>query len=172
MRKLRRELVWVTLVLVGLTAAACGSDSPSITDPEGPAAERINNVWWLMFGLATAVYVIVAALIIIASLRGRGTEGQGRPSRISEGSFIWIGGLIVPVVILAILAVVTVQTTDALRQPDENPLKIEVTAYQYWWAVRYPNEDITTANEIRVPAGRPVEMGLRSTDVLHSFWVP
>jgi cytochrome c oxidase subunit 2 len=169
----RRRLLRVTLLLVALAAAACGNDaSPSITDPKGPAAERINSVWWLMFGLATAVYIVVAALIIMAALRGRGTGGEGKPSRISEGKFIWIGGLIVPTVILGVLAVVTVQTTDALRQPDKNPLKIEVTAHQYWWAVRYPQQDITTANEIRVPAGRPVEMGLRSDDVIHSFWVP
>jgi cytochrome c oxidase subunit II len=32
--------------------------------------------------------------------------------------------------------------------------------------------DFATANEIRVPVGRPVELQLKSADVLHSFWVP
>jgi cytochrome c oxidase subunit II len=36
--------------------------------------------------------------------------------------------------------------------------------------VRYPGFE--TANEIRIPVGRPVELILRSADVLHSFWVP
>ena len=31
---------------------------------------------------------------------------------------------------------------------------------------------MTTANEIHVPVGMPVEIGLRSADVIHSFWVP
>jgi cytochrome c oxidase subunit 2 len=45
-----------------------------------------------------------------------------------------------------------------------------VVGEQWWWRVRYP--DFETANEIRVPVGRPVELVLRSADVVHSFWVP
>ncbi len=153
--------------------AACGKDSPSSLDPQGPAAKSIASVWWLMFGLATAVYVVVAGFIIIGALRGRGTQ-EGKPSRISDGAFIWVGGLIVPILILGVLAVVTVKTTDGLRTSEagSSPVRIEVTGFQFWWAVEYPDEDLTTANEIRVPAGRPVEIGLHSQDVIHSFWVP
>lgn len=154
------------LVLASLLLVACSEDAPNALDPQGPGARSIANVSWLMFGLATAVYVVVAGFIIFGALRGR------KPSRISDNAFIWVGGLIAPIIILAVLAVVTVKTTDALREPDPNPLKIEVTGYMWWWAVRYPSEDITTANEIRVPAGRPVEIGLRTRDVIHSFWVP
>jgi cytochrome c oxidase subunit 2 len=126
----------------------------------------VASVAWLMFGLATAVYVVVAGFIIFGALRGK------KESRISDGAFIWIGGLLVPSVILAGLAVVTVKTTDTLRKPDSNPLRIEATGYQFWWALEYKDEKITTANEIRVPAGRPVEIGLHTKDVIHSFWVP
>jgi cytochrome c oxidase subunit 2 len=38
--------------------------------------------------------------------------------------------------------------------------------------VRYPDQDIITANEIHVPVGRPLEIGLDSDNVIHSFWVP
>ena len=31
---------------------------------------------------------------------------------------------------------------------------------------------VTTANEIHVPVGRPVQFELHSTDVIHSFWAP
>jgi cytochrome c oxidase subunit 2 len=42
----------------------------------------------------------------------------------------------------------------------------------WWWEVRYPDAGIVTANEIHVPAGRPVRLELASTDVIHSFWAP
>jgi cytochrome c oxidase subunit 2 len=160
-------------VVLGLVTSACSSKAPSITQPRGPGAEQIADVWWLMFGLATAVYVVVAGLIIAAALRGRGTEGEGRPSRISDNGFIWVGGILVPAVILGVLAVVTVQSVASLREPDrKGALRIEVTGYRWWWKVSYPTEGITTANEIRIPAGRPIEIGLRTNDVIHSFWVP
>ncbi len=165
MRTLRcRALLLPAFGLVLL--AACSKQSPNALEPEGPAAKSVASVAYLMFGLATAVYVVVAAFIIIGALRGK------KESRISDGAFIWVGGLVVPAVILAGLAVVTVKTTDTLRKPDADPLRIEVTGYQFWWAVEYPDEKVTTANEIRVPAGRPVEIGLHSKDVIHSFWAP
>ena len=171
-RTLRRRAAPAAVVALGLVASACSSKAPSALEPQGPAAKQIADIWWLMFGLATVVYVVVAGLIIAAALRGRGTEGEGRPSKISDDAFIWVGGLIVPAVILGILAVVTVQSVATLRQPEKDALKIEVTGYRWWWEVRYPKEGIVTANEIRIPAGRPVEIGLRTADVIHSFWVP
>lgn len=53
------------------------------------------------------------------------------------------------------------------RQPD-----IVVTGHQWWWEVRYPASGVVTANEIHIPAGRPVLLELRSADVIHDFWVP
>ena len=46
---------------------------------------------------------------------------------------------------------------------------------QWWWRVSYPQigrPPVATANEIRIPAGRPVLFTLSSADVIHSFWVP
>ncbi len=37
---------------------------------------------------------------------------------------------------------------------------------------RYASLDIVTANEMHVPAGRPIRLRLESLDVIHSFWVP
>ncbi|MDP9072454.1 MAG: cytochrome c oxidase subunit II [Actinomycetota bacterium] len=169
-----RSRAFAAVVAVGLLAAACGSESsPSTLDPKGPGAERIADVWWLMFGLAAAVYVVVASLIVAAAVRGRGTEGEGRPSRITDSTFIWVGGVIGPAAILGILAVVTVDATEDLRGEERRaPLRVEVTGYRWWWDVRYPDEGIVTANEIHIPAGRPIDVRLRTADVIHSFWVP
>jgi cytochrome c oxidase subunit 2 len=145
--------------------------SANLLDPRGPAAARIASAWWLMFGLAAAVYVVVAGLIVAAALRGRSGEA-GRAPRISDGSFIWVGGIVVPTLILLVLAVVTVTTTNALRAPQRRELQVEVVGHDWWWAVRYPGTDVATANDIHVPVGRAVAVGLRSDDVIHSFWAP
>jgi cytochrome c oxidase subunit 2 len=50
-------------------------------------------------------------------------------------------------------------------------LSIEVVGHDWWWEVRYPGGAVT-ANEIHIPAGRPVHVDLRTADVIHSFWVP
>jgi cytochrome c oxidase subunit 2 len=161
------------LAAAAAVATACGGPAPSALNPKGPAAERIASVWWIMFGLAAAVYVVVGGLIVAAAVRKPETEGdEGRRLRISDNHFIWVGGIIVPTIILGILAVVTVQSTRVLAKAQPDALHITVTGYRWWWEVRYPNEGIVTANEIRIPAGRPIELALESIDVIHSFWVP
>ncbi len=44
-------------------------------------------------------------------------------------------------------------------------------AHQWWWEVRYASGTIT-ANEIHIPTGKPLRVGIESADVIHDFWVP
>jgi cytochrome c oxidase subunit 2 len=61
----------------------------------------------------------------------------------------------------------------ALPAPGEGAaLTIDVTGFQWWWEVRYGDAAVTTANEIHLPVGQPVDVRLTSHDVIHSFWVP
>jgi len=56
--------------------------------------------------------------------------------------------------------------------PLAGPPDLLVTGHQWWWEVRYAASGIVTANEIHIPVGRPVSVGLETADVLHEFWVP
>jgi cytochrome c oxidase subunit 2 len=47
-----------------------------------------------------------------------------------------------------------------------------VRGWQWWWEFRYPDLGVVTANELHLPAGRPVVLHLEGPDVIHSFWVP
>jgi cytochrome c oxidase subunit 2 len=164
----RRRLVLLGLA-VAVTVAGCGSGR-SLLNTKGAEADRVASVWWLMFGLAAGVYVIVAGLILYAATRGR--RRPDAESRLAEHKFIWLGGVLVPAVILAILAVVTVSATSALRQSSPHELRIDVVGKLWWWEVRYPGTDVVTANEIHVPQGTPIDLHLTSDNVIHSFWVP
>jgi cytochrome c oxidase subunit 2 len=61
-----------------------------------------------------------------------------------------------------------------LAIPQEGDLAIHVTAKQWWWRIQYrtPAGPVETANEVRLPLGRRVQLQLSSPDVIHSFWVP
>jgi cytochrome c oxidase subunit 2 len=62
----------------------------------------------------------------------------------------------------------------SLGGPDD--LAISVIGHQWWWELRYddplPSQQLTTANELHIPVGRPVRLQLDSRDVIHSLWVP
>jgi cytochrome c oxidase subunit 2 len=76
-------------------------------------------------------------------------------------------------VVLAIIAVPTVQQIWKYQSgAPANALQIDVIGHQWWWEFRYPEQNITTANELYIPTGRPVNFTMRSVDVIHSFWIP
>jgi cytochrome c oxidase subunit II len=142
-------------------------------DAAGSGAERIEGLWSLMLVLSIVVFGIVLALLGIAVLRSRRrARDDPEPGR-GAMALIAAGGLALPAVVVSVLVVASHDVLAGIF-PDEpeDPVRVEVTGHQFWWEVRYPDAGVVTANEIRIPARRPVEVRLDSADVIHSFWVP
>ncbi|MDS0478037.1 cytochrome c oxidase subunit II [Natrinema sp. 1APR25-10V2] len=56
--------------------------------------------------------------------------------------------------------------------PDTDDEEVYVTGYQWEWQASYPGANITTADEIVIPANESVTIWLTSEDVVHSLFVP
>lgn len=128
--------------------------------------------FWVMIG----IFLIVAAVLVVAVIRFRERKGQERelPPQVEGSAFLEIMWTIVPVLLLAVLGVVTVSGSFALAKlgPPNKSVVVQVTGHQYWWAFDYTNENITTANELHIPVGEKIDLELTSADVMHAFWVP
>jgi cytochrome c oxidase subunit II len=159
-------------LLAGVLLVGCQSYSPSVIAPQGPAAARIADLWWILLAVGSAIFVLVMAILLTALLRRRGDDDTlARPP--SSSRMIILGGIVMPLVVLSGVLALTVNTLLALSTPAESEENIvEVVGHQFWWEVRYLGHNIVTANEIHIPAGRPVQVRLTSHDVIHSFWVP
>jgi cytochrome c oxidase subunit 2 len=91
--------------------------------------------------------------------------------------WIALGGVALTVVVLATLFTYSSGIGRALQSHGISPaLRVDVTGRQWWWEVRYADSTsgrlIVLANEIHIPTGRPVELVLTTSDVIHSLWVP
>jgi cytochrome c oxidase subunit 2 len=154
----------------------------SALDAAGPQAGRIENLWWIFFWVSTVVFVLVVTALLVAVLHRRreerrlseATKGAG-PER---GLVRAVGGATaVTVVLLLGLLTASVSTGRAVGSlPPSDALTLEVVGHQWWWEINYedpvPGRRFTTANEIHIPVGRPIRVKTRSSDVIHSFWVP
>lgn len=142
----------------------------SVTRPFGPAAERISELWWVMFWIAVVVCVVVFVFLGLA-LRDK-ASGSPRSEPLPV-RFVVIAGAIIPAIILVGLLIYSLGTNRVLAAPPaDEALTIEVIGHQWWWEVRYPESGVVTANEVVIPVGVPVRLELSSVDVIHSFWVP
>jgi cytochrome c oxidase subunit 2 len=141
----------------------------SVLHPAGADAAVISQFVWVLFGAGTVIFVAVMALLVL-SLRD-----NARPLR--PGLWIAGAGVAFPVLVLSALLVwSTWRSAQLVPQTSNAALGISVTARMWWWEVRYRDpasgREIVTANEIHVPAGQTVYVGLNTSDVIHSLWVP
>jgi cytochrome c oxidase subunit II len=160
------------------------SGSQSALNPVADQAHRISSLWWVLFYVTAAIYVVVLILTLLATFRQRVrstvTDAPVEvldPAR--ERRFKTVVGSAVglTVMILFVLLIADFSTGRAMHVMEtSDPLTIEVIGHRWWWEVKYkdaiPSNIVVTANEIHVPLNKTVKFELKSTDVIHSFWAP
>lgn len=145
--------------------------------PASADAAIISQMAWVLIAGAALIFCGVMLLLGLG-LRLPGRGAAGGPARVVRPG-LWIigGGLMFPVAVLSALMAYNVWRSAQLdTQTSRGALVVSVTAKMWWWEVRYRDPagggDVVLANELHLPAGRPVYLALTSTDVIHGFWVP
>jgi len=162
---------------------------------KGPIAEEQYKLFMLTVWVTLFIFVAVGGVYLFAVLKFRERPGDDRPlpSQGHGNPLIEVGLIATSILLLVIIAVPTLKaiwfTHDAPDDPasrignwyagealsqgeEEELLTIRVIGYQWWWEFEYPQLGVTTANEMVIPAGKAVQLELRSVDVIHSFWLP
>lgn len=142
----------------------------SALTPAGPISQSIADLYWVMIYVFGGVFFVVMILALLAIVIQRKSDKPRPP--LGDNSFIIIGGLLIPALILVSFLIYTLVVTRTVTATPKNALTIEVTGYMWWWEVYYPEADIEIANEIYIPTGRPIHLKLKSKDVIHSLWIP
>ena len=153
--------------------SACIENAPlDSLSPEGPYASSIDELFWITFWIAVGVFVIVQGALLLSVFVFKEKPESPEPKQIHGNTKLEILWTVIPVLILAAIAVPTVQTIFDLAREPEDALKIEVIGHQWWFEYKYPDYGITTANVLVIPADKPVRLEMWSNDVLHNYWVP
>jgi cytochrome c oxidase subunit 2 len=129
---------------------------------------QTTTFWW-----ALGVFVLVEGALLYAVIRFRGKPEDADPPQIHGNTTIEIIWTVIPALILAAIAVPTVKGIfETNVNPPGDAIKIEVVGHQWWWEFRYPDYNVTTANELHIPVGQTVNLRMGTVDVVHSFWPP
>ncbi len=156
-----------------LVLAACAENAPQDTlEPHGPVARQIDKLMDPVFIVAGVVFVLVQGLVIIAVIKFRAKPDSPEPEQIHGNTRLEVGWTLAPALILLAVAVPTIATIFDLAKKPDNAVNVTVIGHQFWWEYRYDDLGVVTANELRMPTGRAVELTLNSDDVIHSYWIP
>ncbi len=179
----RKGKWWMTgrcipVALLLLLLPSCQS-ARSTLHPGGPAAGNIAWLEWTALITFCIVSFIMWALLLWTVTRKRGSLAEHAPWNTGGGqAWIAIGGFAIPFVVLCslfVLGLVLLRSFPIHEGAKVHPT-IRVIGHQWWWEIHYiaqpASRQFTTANEIHIPVGKPIDIELDSADVIHSFWIP
>lgn len=178
-----------------------GQYMPINASAHGPYLDLINAlVHWLMALLLVGwgAYFVFVLLRFRASRHPKASY-LGAKARLSSVSEIAV--VVIEVVLLIGFSIPAWSKWVTPPPPEENPLEVRVIAEQFAWNIHYPGDDgtfgrtdvnlvsatnpigldrsdpkagddVVAINQLHLPVGRPVTIGLMSKDVIHSFGLP
>jgi cytochrome c oxidase subunit II len=163
---------------------------------EGPVAKTQTDLFYVTCWVTLVIFIIVGAVLAYATFkfkaRNEADEHAEPPPQSHGNPLVELGLIAGSVLALVVIAIPTVKGIwftydvpggetrakfDELVQKGE-AYEVTATGLQWWFKFEYPSEQINgvgplvTANELVVPAGKNIRVNLRTTDVIHSFWIP
>jgi cytochrome c oxidase subunit 2 len=144
----------------------------TVFHPSSPLSRATVDLLNVTFVLSAVIMAVVTGSVIYCILRFKGRPGQPEPRQFHGHKTLEMVWTAIPFLLLVGLMVLTVQAMNTSDPPRKNQdPDVVVIGHQFWWEVRYPRSGVVTANEIHIPAGRPLLFRLESADVIHDFWV-
>ncbi|WP_099159346.1 cytochrome c oxidase subunit II [Virgibacillus ndiopensis] len=169
------------LIRIRLLVFAClltGCDI-SVLDPQSKTAD--NQAFLISFSFALMMIVLIIVFLLMTRFvwKYRETEHNKNtiPKDIKGNKKLELTWTILPILLLTVLAVPTIAVTynQSATTPkattQDDAIHIDVTAQQFFWTFTYGNGKEST-NELVIPENKSIVFHLKSTDVIHSFWIP
>lgn len=174
-----RSILFGLMAAIFLFAVGCTKDGQSTWEAFGPVAQKQLDLFNVILWVMVAVFILVEGVLVYAIVRYRRRPGDAKPPQIHGKTSLEIVLTIIPTILVLALGIWSVFTLFEIEEPPTDgptPLQVTVTGHQWWFEFEYPDagngKKIITANEMRIPVDRPIQITLKSDDVIHSFWVP
>ncbi|GIP14222.1 MAG: cytochrome aa3 quinol oxidase subunit II [Paenibacillus macerans] len=167
------------VVFSALLALLTGCDSLTVLNPKGPVAKTQSDV--IIFSIITMAFILLVVYVLyiymLSKYRASKLPADYEPPHEEGSKWLEITWITIPIIIVAVLSVVTVRSTAAVEKvpagyEDQKPLVIYAASSNWKWHFSYPEEGIETVNYVNIPTHRPVEFRLYSYGPITSFWVP
>ena len=185
----------VVIASAGPALAALGHPVPwqmDLQDLATPVMDEISEFHYFLLWVIGVISVFVLALLLIIIVRFN-ARANPTPTRTTHNTPLEIIWTIVPVIILAVIAVPSFRLLFVELDVPHPDLTIKATGKQWFWSYAYPDNGnfefdslmvqtkdlkpdqprlLTVDNEVVVPVNKVVHVLVTGADVIHSFTVP
>lgn len=175
-------------------AAGMGQPEPWQMTFQGaatPIMEQITDFHDYVNIIIVIITLFVLALMIYVMVRFN-EKRNPEPSRTSHNTLLEVAWTVIPIFVLVAIAIPSFRLLFAQYDFPKADVTITATGSQWYWSYEYPDEGISfdsimvpdanlkpgqprllaVDNEVVVPVGANVVVGLKSNDVIHDWAVP
>jgi cytochrome c oxidase subunit II len=185
----------ILLASAGAAWAGLGQPTPwqmDLQDSASPVMADVAGFHFFLLWVIAVISAFVLALLLICIVRFN-ARANPTPSRTTHNTPIEILWTIVPVIILAAIAVPSFRLLFVQLDVPKPDLTVKVTGKQWFWSYSYPDNGnfefdslmvqekdlkpgqlrlLAVDNEMVVPVNKVVHVLVTGADVIHSFAVP
>lgn len=169
------RLLWGLSPVLAVLLSGCQG---GILDPKGQVAadEKSLIITATLLMLLVVIPVIVMTFLFAWKYRASNKDAIYTP-KWSHSNKIEAVVWIIPIIIVACLAVVTWNTTHKLDpyrplDSDKKPINVQVVALNWKWLFIYPDLNIASVNQLAFPKNVPVNFRITSDAAMNSFFIP
>jgi cytochrome c oxidase subunit II len=156
-----------------LVAALMVSGAGVLPTQASSVAAGVDGVFRLVFWVSAffLALIVLCTVAFVVRYRARPSrrDPEPSPSHHTGLELLWSG---IPLALVFVIFGVATRTYLAMTEPapGAEPLRVQVTGRRWTWWFDHPGGK--GANELHLVAGRPTELFLSSSDVIHSLFVP
>ncbi len=170
-----KNITRAAFAAIALMLAGCEG---GVLDPKGQIGVDEKNLIIIATLLMLIVVIPVIAMTLYFAWKFReGRENEVYAPKWSHSSAIEAVVWIVPIVIVAILGVITWESTQRLDpykplEHEATPITVEVVSMDWKWLFIYPEQGVASVNELAFPINVPVNFKITSDTAMSSFFIP
>jgi cytochrome c oxidase subunit 2 len=188
-------ILGILLASAGVACAGLGQPTPwemDLQDSASPVMQDVAGFHFFLLWVIALISAFVLGLLLICIVRFN-ARANPTPSRTTHNTPIEILWTIVPVIILAAIAVPSFRLLFVQLEVPKPDLTVKATGKQWFWSYSYPDSGnfefdsmmvqekdlkpgqlrlLAVDNEMVVPVNKVVHVLVTGADVIHSFAVP
>ena len=129
----------------------------------------VDQTFWLILGSSVIMLLGITAVLIYFVVKYRRSTNPN-PAQIEGSKRLEILWTVLPTILVMVMFYYGWAGFKVMRDIPDDAMEVIVNARMWSWSFEYPNG--VQSAELYVPTGEPVSLKLRSSDVIHSFFVP
>jgi cytochrome c oxidase subunit 2 len=135
----------------------------------GTAKEAVNNVFIFIVVISVILLLLVTFLMIYFAIKyNRKKHPQSEP--VKQKTWLEVVWTLIPTLLVLGMFFYGYEGFKLMRNVPEDAMKIKVTSRMWDWSFEYDNGRRT--DKLYVPIGKNIKLEMKSTDVLHSLFIP